>query len=158
MLPDQDYFYLSDDAQWTDVSGAATSEQCSATCDSKNGGSSTAPACIMHRWGYDTEQCQHLLEVKMGSLLGFRVEQGADYVIYQVKDGLEVGDRVGALYDKSLEQCMQACGKLNRCEGFRFPGWKGVGTCVMFASALDAEYQTVVHVSGRHLFSGRGRT
>jgi hypothetical protein len=91
------------------------------------------------------------------SLLGFKVLQGTDYAIYRVPASTTAGELVGSQEAKSLKACMAACDALNTCELFSFPGFKAAGDCRMFRSVLEAEYQSMLHVSGAHLVYGRAR-
>jgi hypothetical protein len=112
-----------------------------------------------HRWSEGTG-CQQLQEQQAlpnSSLLGFKVLQGTDYAIYRVPASTTAGEQVGSQEVKSLQECMAACDALNTCEVFSFPGFKAVGACRLFGSVLEAEYQSMVHASGAHLFYGRAR-
>jgi hypothetical protein len=112
------------------------------------------------RWS-DDAGCQQLQEQQTlpnSSLLGFKVLQGTDYVIYRVPASTTAGEQVGSQDAKSLKGCMAACDALNTCEVFSFPGFKAAGACRMWGSVLESEYQSMVHVSGAHLFYGRARS
>lgn len=151
MLADKDYFPLSDDAQWKTVA-AANAKACAAACSSSNGSGSKA-ACVMFRWNEAAAECQQVLEAASGSVMGFKVAQAADYVMYTVPADLEVGEQVGASAAKNLKQCVQACSDLNTCEGFSYPNGTAGGSCKLFASVLDADYEGQVHVAGNHLYA-----
>ncbi|WIA22801.1 hypothetical protein OEZ86_009753 [Tetradesmus obliquus] len=159
MMPaDQDYFPLSEDKLWKGVA-AQSAEACAAACAANTGEGSGPPACIMYRWS-DAAGCQQLQEQQPlpdSSLLGFKVLQGTDYAIYRVPASTTAGEQVGSQEAKTLQECVAACDALNTCEVFSFPGFKAAGACRMFSSVLESEYQSMVHVSGAHLFYGRTR-
>lgn len=118
-----------------------------------------ALALAIARWseGAGCQQLQEQQGLPNSSLLGFKVLQGTDYVIYRVPASITAGEQVGSQQAKSLQECMAACDALNTCEVFSFPGFKASGVCRMFGSVLESEYQSMVHVSGAHLFYGRRR-
>ncbi|KAF6265497.1 hypothetical protein COO60DRAFT_1623874 [Scenedesmus sp. NREL 46B-D3] len=150
MLADQDYFPLSDDKLWMSVA-ASSVEACAAACAASTGEGSGPPACIMYRWSEDSG-CQQLQEQQTlpnSSLLGFKVLQGTDYVIYRVSASTTAGEQVGSKAARSLKECMAACDALNTCEVFSFPGFKAAGACRMWGSVLEAGYQSMCHAAAQ---------
>lgn len=137
------------------TSGVCFASKCCSRCCCGRPGA-VLPAS---RWS-DAAGCQQLQEQQPlpdSSLLGFKVLQGTDYAIYRVPASTTAGEQVGSQEAKTLQECVAACDALNTCEVFSFPGFKAAGACRMFSSVLESEYQSMVHVSGAHLFYGRTR-
>lgn len=147
--PSNDYFPISDDEKWKQVAQAGSFDACAAACQSS---SSSSAVCVMYRWSENEGVCQHLQDENPGQLLGFKVANGADFVIYNAP--VDVGELLGSQSRQSMKQCMQACLADNACEGFSFPSYDAVGTCKLFASVLDADYQGKVNVAGSRLYAG----
>lgn len=150
--PARDIFTLSDDSYWTTVT-AGSSTACSYACSSSEG-------CIMFRWAHGQELPCQLLQEYTGSefakqYIALKLDANAvHFVVYQVQASLNVGSLVATLPgQRTLQQCMQACSSDSSCELVSFPTGVEYGTCSMFTSDLDAEYVSMLHVSGPKLLA-----
>lgn len=145
-----DVFQVSDEAKWV-AQAATTSASCSYSC-------SESDACIMYRWAIGTTTCQLLMEeagANPSQQLAFKVLDGSDYVVYQVSSSFTVGTLVQTLTGRTLQQCMQACTNSGSCGLVSFPTGADSGTCKLWGSSLDADWDAMVHIQGDHLFSDK---